>query len=162
MKRLYNGHSINIKPFGGKIVETLEMSDGRIATIEDCSIVLKQEKHVRLHAEAVKEISLIPSLVLLAAISVAMFHLGWKMSFMILLFAPLPTFIKLMGSLKKTKQIRLILTQWVKIYASVNKKPGIWSLLICISLNNKVLIRQWKLQTIIKPTRVRIVVPMVE
>jgi hypothetical protein len=126
MKRLSNGHIINIS--------------------QDCSIVKIQEKHVQLNA-AMKEISIIPSLMLLAVIGYAMFHLGWKMSFMVLLFAPLPTFIKLMGTAKKAKRRILILNQWVKIYAAVNERPGIWLLMICISLNNKHLIRQWILNT---------------
>jgi hypothetical protein len=99
----------------------------------------------RIADASVKEISLIPSLVLLAVICVAMYHLGWKMSFMVLLFAPLPTLFKLIGTSGKRR--KLFLTRWVKIYASVNEKPGIWLLFICISLNNRVLIRQWKLQT---------------
>jgi hypothetical protein len=90
---------------------------------------------------------IIPSLVILSLIGFSMFHLGWKMSVIVLLFAPLPTFIRLLGTPKKTKRRKLFLTRRVKIYASVNEKPGIWLLLICISLNNKVFIRQWKLQT---------------
>jgi len=154
MKRLNNGHIINtsqiIKPSGKKIVENLLMSlqaaDGRVAMPEDGPIIIKQERPGQLYPE-MKEISIIPSLLLLTVIGFAMFHLGWKMSFMVLLFAPLPTFIKLIGTPGSVKKRKLILNRWVKIYASVNEKPGVWLLLICISLNNKVLIRQWKLQT---------------
>jgi len=155
MKRLNNGHIIStsqtIKPSEKKIVEnmlmTLKMANGIAATNEVGSIVIKQEKPVQLKEAVMTGISIIPSIMLLVVIGVALFHLGWKMSFMALLFAPLPTFIKLMNSFKKTKRIILILPQWVKIYASLNEKPGIWLLMICISVNKKYLIRQWKLQT---------------
>lgn len=154
MKRLNNGHIINtsqiIKPSRKKIVDnlpmTLQVADARVAMPEDGSIDIKQERPGQLHS-AVKEISIIPSLLLLMVIGLAMFHLGWKMSLIVLLFAPLPTFIKMIGTPKSAKQRIFVLNQWVKIYASVNEKPGIWLLLICISLNNKVLMRQWKLQT---------------
>jgi hypothetical protein len=154
MKRLNNEHIINtsqiIKPSGKKIVEnllmTLQVADGRVAMPEDGSIIIKQERPGQLYP-AMKEISIIPSLLLLTVMGFAMFHLGWKMSFMVLLFAPFPTFIKLIGTPGSLKKRILILNRWVKIYASMNEKPGIWLLLICISLNNKVLIRQWKLQT---------------
>lgn len=87
------------------------------------SVMMKLEKSIQTFVSAVSEIFLnvLPSVLFLVMSLFVMFRLDWKMTVLVLCFAPLPTLIAWKVSPKQVKREKFLLNQWGKIYSRFNE-----------------------------------------
>jgi len=133
MNRLNNRHIINtiqsVKPLRKKVafnlIVTFIMADQRPELAENNAIVVKKVRQVRIFSEDLFH-SLLPSIFILAMAVTALFHLGWKMTFIVILFAPVPVIINKMRNAKQEKNLKILFHQPVKINADIRAIHVIW------------------------------------
>jgi len=65
--------------------------------------------------------SILPSVVYLAISLVVMFRLDWRLSLLVVLFAPLPALIGAWAAREQTQRERVLLERWTKIYSRFNE-----------------------------------------
>lgn len=87
------------------------------------SIMMKLERSIQTFVSAMSEIFLnvLPSVLFLTMSLIVMFRLDWKMTLLVLLFAPLPTLIALKVSPKQVKREKFLMNQWGRIYSRFNE-----------------------------------------
>ncbi|HLN54501.1 MAG TPA: ABC transporter ATP-binding protein [Bacteroidales bacterium] len=87
------------------------------------SIMMKLERSIQNFVGAVSEIFLnvLPSVLFLIMALFVMFRLDWKMTLLVLAFAPLPTIIALRVSPKQVKREKFLMNQWGRIYSRFNE-----------------------------------------
>jgi ATP-binding cassette, subfamily B, bacterial len=87
------------------------------------SIMMKLERSIQNFVGAVSEIFLnvLPSVLFLAMALVVMFSLDWRMTLLVLVFAPLPTLIAWKVSPRQVKREKFLMNQWGRIYARFNE-----------------------------------------
>lgn len=87
------------------------------------SIMMKLERSIQSFVGAVSEIFLnvLPSILFLSMALVVMFRLDWKMTLLVLVFAPVPTIIAWKISPKQVKREKFLMNQWGKIYSRFNE-----------------------------------------
>ncbi|HLN20118.1 MAG TPA: ABC transporter ATP-binding protein [Bacteroidales bacterium] len=87
------------------------------------SIMMKLERSIQSFVGAVSEIfmNVLPSILFLVMSLIVMFRLDWRMTVLVLCFAPLPTLIALKVSPKQVKREKFLMNQWGKIYSRFNE-----------------------------------------
>jgi ATP-binding cassette, subfamily B, bacterial len=87
------------------------------------SIMMKLERSIQNFVGAVSEIFLnvLPSVLFLVMALVVMFRLDWRMTLLVLVFAPLPTLIAWKVSPKQVKREKFLMNQWGRIYSRFNE-----------------------------------------
>lgn len=87
------------------------------------SIMMKLERSIQNFVGAVSEIFLnvLPSVLFLVMALFVMFRLDWKMTLLVLAFAPLPTIIAWKVSPKQVKREKFLMNQWGRIYSRFNE-----------------------------------------
>lgn len=87
------------------------------------SIMMKLERSIQTFVAAVSEIFLnvLPSVLFLTMAIIVMFRLDWKMTLLVLAFAPLPTLIAWKVSPKQVKREKFLMNQWGRIYSRFNE-----------------------------------------
>lgn len=87
------------------------------------SIMMKLERSIQTFVGAMTEIFLnvLPSVLFLTMALIVMFRLDWKMTLLVLLFAPLPTLIAWKVSPKQVKREKFLMNQWGRIYSRFNE-----------------------------------------
>ncbi len=87
------------------------------------SIMMKLERSIQSFVGAVSEIFLnvLPAILFLVMALFVMFRLDWKMTLLVLAFAPLPTLIALRVSPKQVKREKFLMNQWGRIYSRFNE-----------------------------------------
>ncbi|HEX2970481.1 MAG TPA: ABC transporter ATP-binding protein [Bacteroidales bacterium] len=87
------------------------------------SIMMKLERSIQSFVGAVSEIFLnvLPSILFLAMALVVMFRLDWRMTLLVLVFAPVPTLIAWKASPKQVKREKFLMNQWGRIYSRFNE-----------------------------------------
>jgi ATP-binding cassette, subfamily B, bacterial len=87
------------------------------------SIMMKLERSIQNFVGAVSEIFLnvLPSVLFLVMALIVMFRLDWRMTLLVLVFAPLPTLIAWKVSPRQVKREKFLMNQWGRIYARFNE-----------------------------------------
>jgi ATP-binding cassette, subfamily B, bacterial len=87
------------------------------------SIMMKLERSIQNFVGAVSEIFLnvLPSVLFLAMALGVMFKLDWRMTLLVLVFAPLPTLIAWKVSPRQVKREKFLMNQWGRIYSRFNE-----------------------------------------
>ncbi|HEX3008520.1 MAG TPA: ABC transporter ATP-binding protein [Bacteroidales bacterium] len=87
------------------------------------SIMTKLERSIQGFVTAVSEIffNVLPSILFLVLALIVMFRLDWRMTILVLVFAPIPTIIALRVSPQQVKRERFLMNQWAKIYTRFNE-----------------------------------------
>ncbi|HEX2936942.1 MAG TPA: ABC transporter ATP-binding protein [Bacteroidales bacterium] len=87
------------------------------------SIMMKMERSIQGFVGAVSEIffNVLPSVLFLVMALGVMFRMDWRMTLLVLVFAPLPTLIALRASPKQVKREKFLMNQWAKIYTRFNE-----------------------------------------
>lgn len=87
------------------------------------SIMMKMERSIQGFVGAVSEIffNVLPSVLFLVMALGVMFRMDWRMTLLVLAFAPLPTLIALRASPKQVKREKFLMNQWAKIYTRFNE-----------------------------------------
>lgn len=87
------------------------------------SIMMKLERSIQGFAGAVSEIffNVLPSVLFLFLALIVMFRLDWRMTLLVLAFAPLPTIIAWRVSPKQVKREKFLMNQWARIYTRFNE-----------------------------------------
>lgn len=87
------------------------------------SIMMKMERSIQSFVGAVSEIffNVLPSVLFLVMALGVMFRMDWRMTLLVLAFAPLPTLIALRASPKQVKREKFLMNQWAKIYTRFNE-----------------------------------------
>jgi ATP-binding cassette, subfamily B, bacterial len=87
------------------------------------SIMMKMERSIQGFVGAVSELffNVLPSVLFLVMALIVMFRLDWRMTLLVLVFAPLPTLIALRASPKQVKREKFLMNQWAKIYTRFNE-----------------------------------------
>ena len=87
------------------------------------AIMTKLEKGIQGFVQAISELSfnVLPALAYLIMAVVVMLQLDWRMTILVLLFAPLPGLIAAFASPKQVKRERSLLNIWGKIYSRFNE-----------------------------------------
>lgn len=87
------------------------------------SIMMKLERSIQGFVGAVSEIffNVLPSILFLVMALVVMFRLDWRMTLLVLVFAPIPTLIAWRVSPKQVKRERFLMDQWARIYTRFNE-----------------------------------------
>jgi ATP-binding cassette subfamily B protein len=87
------------------------------------SVMMKLERSIQNFVGAVSEIFLnvLPSVLYLLMALVVMFRLDWKMTLLVLAFAPLPTLIAWKVSPQQVKREKFLMNQWARIYSRFNE-----------------------------------------
>lgn len=87
------------------------------------SIMTKLDRGINGLVEALAEIafSILPGIVYLAISMVLMFSLDWRLSLLVLFFAPLPAIIGMWAAKEQTSREKNLLDRWVKIFSRFNE-----------------------------------------
>lgn len=87
------------------------------------SIMMKLERSIQGFVGAVSEIffNVLPSFLFLGMALVVMFRLDWRMTLLVLVFAPIPTLIAWRVSPKQVKREKFLMDQWGRIYTRFNE-----------------------------------------
>lgn len=87
------------------------------------SIMMKLERSIQGFVGAVSEIffNVLPSVLFLVMALVVMFRLDWRMTLLVLAFAPIPTIIAMRVSPKQVKREKFLMNQWARIYTRFNE-----------------------------------------
>lgn len=87
------------------------------------SIMMKMERSIQGFVGAVSEIffNVLPSVLFLILALIVMFRLEWRMTLLVLVFAPLPTIIAWRASPKQVKREKFLMNQWARIYTRFNE-----------------------------------------
>jgi ATP-binding cassette, subfamily B, bacterial len=87
------------------------------------ALMTKLDRGIQGCVNAFSEIAfhLLPALVYLALSAVVMVRLDWRLSLVVLLFAPAPALIGMRAATEQTDRERRLMSQWVDIYARFNE-----------------------------------------
>lgn len=87
------------------------------------SIMMKLERSIQGFVGAVSEIffNVLPAVLFLVMALVVMFRLDWRMTLLVLVFAPIPTFIAMKVSPMQVKREKFLMNQWGRIYTRFNE-----------------------------------------
>lgn len=87
------------------------------------STMTKLDRSLQGFVSAVSEIffNVLPSVLFLLLSLIVMFRLDWRMTLLVLAFAPLPTIIALKASPTQVKRERFLMNQWATIYSRFNE-----------------------------------------
>jgi ATP-binding cassette, subfamily B, bacterial len=87
------------------------------------STMIKMERSIQGFVGAISEIffNVLPSILFLTLALIVMFRFDWRMTLLVLIFAPLPTIIALRVSPKQVKREKFLMNQWAIIYSRFNE-----------------------------------------
>lgn len=87
------------------------------------STMTKLDRSIQGFVSAVSEIffNVLPSILFLILALVVMIRLDWRMTLLVLVFAPLPTIIALKASPTQVKREKFLMNQWAVIYSRFNE-----------------------------------------
>jgi ATP-binding cassette, subfamily B, bacterial len=86
-------------------------------------IMTKLDRGINGFVEALAEIAfnILPGLAYLTISLILMFHLDWRLSLVILFFAPLPALIGMWAAAEQTRRERTLMDRWTRIFSRLNE-----------------------------------------